>query len=168
MMEQRQQELLDQFFQQEKVWCSDFVVSRMVAGLCIGITMLLLIMPVQIWEGEFQVMFFMFLPELIGIQMFLNPYCKITEDGKMTDLYEKFRMLPICRRQYAYYVFKKLFRCCLWMTGIAAACQTAFALMSLHTFSIGNLLIPVLYSMVLPMLLFCQQFRNCRKITDTS
>ena len=62
MMEQRQQELLDQFFQQEKVWCSDFVVSRMVAGLCIGITMLLLIMPVQIWEGEFQVMFFMFLP----------------------------------------------------------------------------------------------------------
>lgn len=82
MMEQRQQELLDRFFQQEKVWCPGYVISRMVAGLCIGITMLLLIMPAQIWEGEFQVLFFMLVPELIGIQMFLNHIVKLQKTGK--------------------------------------------------------------------------------------
>lgn len=158
-METRQQELLDQFFQQEKVWCSDYVVSRMAAGICIGITMMVLMMPVQIWEGKFQVLFLIFGPVLIWIQMFLNPYCKITENGKVTDLYEKFRALPICRRQYVLYVLKKLFRCCLWVTGIAAAGQLLAALVFLHTYSAGNLLIPLLYGMALPMLVFCQQFR---------
>lgn len=160
MMEPGQQELLDKFFQQEKIWCSDYVISRMVAGLCIGIAMMILVMPMQIWEGEFQVLFFILGPELIGIQMFLNSYCKITEDGKMTDIYEKFRMLPVCRRQYIFYILKKLFRCCLWMTGITAAGQVVSALVFLNTCSLGNLLIPLLYGMVLPMLLFGQQFRS--------
>ena len=115
--------------------------------------MILLIMPFQIWEGDYQVLGITFFTELMGLEIYVKQYCEFREDGKRKSVYKIIRYAPVSCKQFVLYALKKLLKLCLCLTGVAIVCQVVFALAFLNTFSVGNLLLPLLGCLILPMLL---------------
>lgn len=150
-MDEKQQLLLKDFYSQEKIWAADYYLYDVVAGILLFPAMILLIMPFQIWEGDYQVLGIVFFIELMGMELHVKQYCEFREAGERKSVYEIIRYAPVSHRQFARYILKKLLKLCLGLTGAAAFCQVVFALAFLDTFSVGNLLIPVLCCLVLPM-----------------
>jgi len=152
VMERKQQALLERFFREEGSWFPNYYLFYLPAVIFLGIAMMLYIFPFQLWEGEYRVVLILFFMELMGLEMYLRRYCQFQEDGKMKNICELFQYLPVSGRQFLLYRLRKLMRVCLWMAGITAACQTLSALAFLHTVSFGNLLMPLMLCLVLPML----------------
>lgn len=75
-----------------------------------------------------------------------------------TFIRRRFYYVPVSHRQLALYILKKLLKLCLYLTGAAVVCQVVFALAFLDTFSVSNLLIPILCCLVLPMVLMGSRF----------
>lgn len=157
-IDEKQQILLKNFYAQEKIWGTDYYLFDFVAGILLFPAMILFIMPFQIWEGDYQVQGICFLIELMGLEMYVKQYCEFRDEGKRRSVRNIICYVPVSYRQFALYVLKKLLKLCLCLTGAAAACQTVFALAFLDTFSVGNLLMPLLGCMVLPMLLIGSTF----------
>ena len=150
-MNYKQQILLDNFFQNKNTWFSNGYLYNFVTGIFLFITALIHIMPYQLLEGDYRIMFIIFYLELMGLAIYLNTYCNFTDkDGKIKNIYEIIRYLPISHKQLVLYRLLKLTKLCLWLTGITAICQIFFAIVFLHDFSIGNLLMPVLCCLILP------------------
>lgn len=158
MFDEKQQLLLKDFYKQEKIWGSDYYLFGFVAGILLFPAMILLIMPFQIWEGDYQVLGTSLLIELMAMEMYVRQYCEFREDGKRKSVCEIIRYMPVSRRQFALYVLRKLLKLCLCLTGAAVICQLVFALAFMDTFSAGNLLIPILCCLVLPMVLTGSSF----------
>lgn len=154
--------LLKDFYGQEKIWGTDYYLFNFVAGLLLFPAMILFIMPFQIWEGDYQVPGIAFIIELMGMELYVKRYCEFREDGKRKSVYEIIRYAPVSHRQFALYILKKLLKLCLCLTGAASVCQVVFAVACLDTFSAGNLLIPVLCCLVLPMVLIGSSFLRRR------
>lgn len=152
-IDEKQQLLLKEFYHQEKIWGTDYYLCNFVAGILLFPAMLLYIMPFQIWEGDYQVLGITFFIELMGMESYIKQYCEFREDGKRKSVYEIIRYAPVSHWQFALYILKKLLKLCLCLTGAAAACQTVFAVAFLDTFSVGNLLMPIVCCLVLPMIL---------------
>ena len=150
-MNHKQQILLDNFFENKNTWFSNGYLYKFVAGILLFIAALMYIMPYQLWEGDYKIMILIFYLELMGLEIYLTSYCHfIDEDGKIKNIYEIIRYLPVSHKQLALYRLKKLTKICLWLTGITAFCQIFFTITFLHDFSIGNLLIPVLCCLIVP------------------
>ncbi|MDE7477080.1 MAG: hypothetical protein K2M91_03870 [Lachnospiraceae bacterium] len=163
-MEEKQQVLLDTFFGQEKIWWQDYYGTNIAAGIILFIGMILLIMPYQIWDNDaYQMYLHSMMLELMGMEMYLKRYAAFREDGKVKSVYETIRYLPIAHKQLVLYILKKLLKLCLCLTGAAVVCQVLFAWIFLHTFSVKNLLIPLICCLFLPMLLLGSTFlwRKC-------
>lgn len=147
-----QQAMLDKFYRRQKIWGADYYLYGFAAGIVLVIAAILLIMPFQVWEGDHGMIGYCVLLELMGMELYRRQYCMLREDGKNKTVYEIIRFAPVSYRQFVFYILKKLLRLCLCLTGAAAVCQTVFALAFLDTFSVWNLLMPLLCCLVLPML----------------
>ena len=110
-------------------------------------------MPFQIWEGDYQVPGIIFFTELMGLEIYVKQYSEFREDGKRKSIYTIIRYVPVSYKQFALYALKKQLKLCLCLASIAIVCQVVFALAFLDTFSVGNLLMPLLGCLILPMLL---------------
>lgn len=149
--DKRQQAALERFFAEEKIWYPDHYLLCFVGGLLFVISMILFIMPFQIWEGDYTPLLTMLCLELIGVETYLERYVSFKGEGKKRDVYEVLRFLPVSHRNIKIYRVKKLFWLCLKMAGTAAVCQMFFAGVFLHTFSPGNIGAPVLFCFLAPM-----------------
>lgn len=157
-IDEKQQLLLRDFYDRQKIWGTDYYLFYFVAGILLFPAMLLFIMPFQIWEGDCQVLGIVFFIELMGMELFVKRYCEFREDGKRKSVYDIIRYAPVSRRQFTLYILKKLLKLCLCLTGAAAVCQVVFAVAFMDKFSVGNLLIPVVCCLVLPMVLIGSSF----------
>ena len=149
----KQQTLLEHFFAEEKIWYPDYYLLCVVGGIVFVLTMFLYIMPFQIWEGDYTPLLTMLCMELIGVETYLGRYCGFKAEGKIRDVYEVLRQLPVSRRQLKIYRVRKLLKLCLKMTGTAVICQIAFAGVFMHTFSVGNILMPAVCCFLMPMVI---------------
>lgn len=152
-IDEKQQFLLDQFYKKEKLWGADYYLSDVVSGIILSITMIMLIMPVQLWEGDVTAIGIALILELMGMECYVRRYLWLRENGVNKSVYQIVRLVPVSRRQFVWYILKKLLRLCFCLTGVSAACQVVFALAFLDTFSVWNLLAPAVCSLFLPMVL---------------
>lgn len=153
LLEKKQQTLLENFFAEEKIWYPDYWGLRFAGGLMFVIAVFLFVMPFQIWEGDYTPLMTMLVLELAGVELYLDRYCRFRAEGKIWDVYEVLRQLPLSRHQLKRYRVRKLFKLCMKITGTAAICQIAFAGVFLHTFSMGNILMPVVFCFLVPMVI---------------
>lgn len=151
-VDNRQQFMLEEFYKREKIWGADNYLCGFAAGIVLVIAAILLIMPVQVWEGDYGMIGYCLLLELMGMGLYIRQYCMFREDGKNKSVHEILCFAPVSYWQFVLYMLKRLFRLCLCMTGVAMSCQVVFALAVLDTFSVWNLLMPLLCCLVLPML----------------
>ena len=81
-----QQDLLDRFFMEEKVWYPDYYGFYVAAVICLAIAMLLFIMPYQLWESDyFAVTWGLFL-ETMGLEMYSRRYLQYREKEKIKSI----------------------------------------------------------------------------------
>lgn len=152
-LDKKEQTLLEHFFAEEKIWYPDYWGLRFAGSLMFVIAMFLFVMPFQIWEGDYTPLMTMLVLELAGVELYLDRYCRFRAEGKIWDVYEVLRQLPLSHRQLKIYRVRKLLKLCLKMTGTAVICQTASAGVFMRTFSMGNILMPVVFCFLVPMVI---------------
>lgn len=157
-MNEKTQILLDKFYEEEKTWWRDCYGLRIVAIIILAITMMMFILPCQIWEGDYTTLPMIILLELIGLEYDMRRYFQFREEGKIKSVYLITRYLPIARREIIIYALRKLLKRCLQLTGIALGCQIVFSLLFLHTVAPGNLLMPLLCCFLFPMVILGSTF----------
>lgn len=149
-LDKGQQAVLEQFFKEEKIWYPDYWYLCFAGGLMLAPAMFLFIMPFQIWEGDYTSVLVVLVLELIGVETYLGRYVSFRAEGKIKDVYEVLRFLPVSRCQFKRYRIGKLLGLCLKLAGTAVICQTVFAGVFMHTFSVGNILMPAVCCFLVP------------------
>lgn len=157
-MNKNAQILLEKFYEEEKTWWRDCYGLHIVAIIILAITMMMFILPCQIWEGDYTTLPMMVLLELLGLECEMKRYFQFQEDGKTKSVYMITRYLPIARREIIIYALRKLLKLCLRLTEISLGCQIVFSLLFLHTVAPGNLLMPLLCCFLFPMLILGSTF----------
>lgn len=157
-MNKKAQMLLEKFYEEEKTWWRDCYGLHIVAIIILAITMMMFILPCQIWEGDYTTLLMMILLELTGLECEMKRYFQFQEDGKTKSVYMITRYLPIARREIIIYALRKLLKRCLQLTGISLGCQIVFSLLFLHTVAPGNLLMPFLCCFLFPMVILGSTF----------
>lgn len=157
-MNKNAQILLEKFYEEEKTWWRDCYGLHIVAIIILAITMMMFILPCQIWEGDYTTLPMMVLLELLGLECEMKRYFQFQEDGKTKSVYMLTRYLPIARREIIIYALRKLLKLCLRLTEISLGCQIVFSLLFLHTVAPGNLLMPLLCCFLFPMLILGNTF----------
>jgi len=157
-MNKNAQILLEKFYEEEKTWWRDCYGLHIVAIIILAITMMMFILPCQIWEGDYTTLPMMVLLELLGLECEMKRYFQFQEDGKTKSVYMITRYLPIARREIIIYALRKLLKLCLRLTEISLGCQIVFSLLFLHTVAPGNLLMPLLCCFLFPMLILGNTF----------
>ncbi len=153
VIDKKQQKLLDEFFQRERLLGLDYYGFGIAAGIVLAIAALLSVVPYQVWEGNRMMMGHVSLLEVTGMEMYMMQYRDLREDGRNRRVYEILCYLPVSYGQFVLYILRKLLRLGLCLAGISAACQVVFAWAFLDTVAAGNLLMPFLGCLVLPVAL---------------
>lgn len=152
--DKRQQELLQKFYQEETTWCPEHVGYQLVAGITIGISMLLGVVPYQAWELARDPMIVLMwnILYLMGVIYYMQKYTNYAEGKKTKSVFDVLRYLPVSHRQLQIFILRKIVRLCGRLTVITICCQTIFALAFLHTFSVMNIILPVGVGLFLPVM----------------
>lgn len=152
-MDTKQQMLLEEFFKKKKTY--EDVLAQFIAVLFIVIPMVIWIMPCQIWgeDNNYKLWLMLFCLEWFGFTFYLRKFNMYIEDRQIKLIDEVIKYLPISYKELARFRLKKLAKACVWPTGISMFCQTVFAIAFLHTFSGWNILIPLIYNFIFPVLL---------------
>lgn len=150
----KQQELLRRFFKEETTWCPEHVGYQAVAVILIGISMILCVMPYQTWDfpedsAVYSVWIMLY---MMGVTYYMQKYNNYAEGRKTKAVYDILRYLPVSHRQFQIYIMKKIIKLCGCVTVAAVCCQTVFAIAFMHTFSAGNVLLPIAVTFLLPVL----------------
>lgn len=157
-MNKKTQILLEKFYEEEKTWWRDCYGLHIAALIILPIAMFLLILPCQIWEGDYTILPMYVMLELMGLEFDMKRYFQFRENGKIKSVYMVTRYLPIARREIIIYALRKLLKRCLQLTGISLGCQIVFSLLFLHTVAPGNLLMPFLCCFLFPMVILGSTF----------
>lgn len=148
--DKRQQELLQNFYQEETTWCPEHVGYQLVAAIMIGISMLLGVVPYQALELSPRIIWGVLY--LTGVTYYMLKFMQYTEGRKTKSVFDILRYLPVSHRQVQIFIMKKTIRLCGRLTVVTICCQTVFALSFLHTFSVVNIILPVGVNLLLPLL----------------
>lgn len=150
--DQHQQELLRKFYQEEATWAPEYVMYQLLAGITIGISMMLGVIPYQVWEfpRDTSVGFIWNMLYLMGVLYYMQKYTNYAEGRKTKSVFSVLRYLPVSCRQLQIFIIKKIFRLCGCLTVVTICCQTVFAVIFMHTFSIVNIILPVGVNLLLP------------------
>lgn len=158
MIEEKTKTVLNKFYEKEKIWNRDYYLLHIVSMLILTISMLMFIMPCQIWEGDYTLFPMIILLEFMGLEIELKRYFQFREFGKNKSIYTITKYLPIAPRDIILYALRKLLKQCLWFTGIALGCQVVFSLLFLHTVTLGNIGMPLLCCLFFPMMILGSAF----------
>ncbi|MCM1499893.1 MAG: hypothetical protein NC124_15630 [Clostridium sp.] len=151
--DEKQQEIIGQFFKEWTSWCPWHVIYNLLAAIFIGISVMMWIMPFQVWDRseDLNVLMIFYGMELAGISFYEQKYLCYMEEQKEQMLYRVLRYLPVSDKQLHIFRIRKVAKLCLWLTGVIVTCQVAFAILFLHTFSVGNILIPLFGNFTIPL-----------------
>ena len=152
-MDKKQQLLLEQFFKEFTTWCPEHVGYHIIAIVLVCITMIMWIMPAQLYEGDYSILLNILGMELMALLLYQQEFAVYMEKGKERRIGEVLRYLPVSRLQLFWFKCKKLFRICAWMTGIALFCQITLSVSFLHGLIWENFAMPLVCNMLIPMVL---------------
>lgn len=152
--DQHQQELLRKFYQEETTWCPEHVGYQLCAGITIGISMLLGVMPYQMWEypKDTSIGFMWNMLYLMGVLYYMQKYTNYAEGKKTKSVFDLLKYLPVSHGQLQFFIMKRVVRLCGCLTVVTICCQTVFAVAFMHTFSVMNIILPVGVNLLLPAL----------------
>ena len=87
--------LLEEFFERKKTW--EYVIYNMLAFIFIGISMLIWIMPYQVWQAEDEPVFWILFGfmEVIGLDCYLQKFTTYKDNGQIKQIDElmKYRQI---------------------------------------------------------------------------
>ncbi len=148
----KQQELLDKFYKEETTWCPEHVGYHLVSAIWIGISMLSSVMPYQVWKfpEDKSVCLIWSMLYVMGVLYYMQKYTSYTEGRKAKSVYDVIRYLPVGAGQIRIYIMRKVIRLCAILTVVVICCQTVFAAIFMHTFSVMNVLLPLGIHFLLP------------------
>ncbi|MCI9315082.1 MAG: hypothetical protein HFI57_08920 [Lachnospiraceae bacterium] len=149
-----QQELLEIFFREWTAWCPEHVIYQFCAVVFIGISMILSIVPCQLWDSLEDAGFFAWITLYqFGILYYLQKYNNYKEGGKVKATYYVLQYLPVSRRQFYLFQIRKVWKLCGCLACISIFCQMFCAGVFMNTFSVENILLPLGINLILPMLI---------------
>lgn len=150
----RQQQCLEKFFAKEKTWYPDYFGCKFAAYMMFFCGIIGWLFPYQAeWVsihesiktyGIYTMIY------LLGFSFYSQMFTSYKGSKRNRNLGEILQNLPVSSVQIAIFKAKKTLKICGRIAVIAAAGQTFFAIVALHTFSIGNILIPLAVLYVLP------------------
>lgn len=152
-VDEKQQELIDSFFKEWTTWCPEHIGYHLIAVICIGLSALVQCMPYQIWNvlEDFPALLSMYALELAGITNYRKKFILYKEGSREKKIDEVLKYLPVSYTQFCIFKIRKAVKLYLWLTGAIMVCQTFFAIAFLHTFSIGNILLPFIADFIIPL-----------------
>lgn len=157
--EEKQQKLLEDFFEEQTVWYPDHVLQKFLAWILLGISMGIWIVPYQVWAfPEHSFLFTMYGLGIMGLSFYMQRFNTYKEENKMKVVGELLKYLPVSNRQICIFRIRKMKKICIRLTGISAVCQTVFSIAFMHTFSVYNIIFPIAGGYVLPVLFCCLGF----------
>lgn len=150
----RQQQCLEKFFAKEKTWYPDYFGCKFAAYMMFFCGIIGWLFPYQAeWVsihesiktyGIYTMIY------LLGFSFYSQMFTSYKGSKRNRKLGEILQNLPVSSVQTAIFKAKKTLKICGRIAVIAAAGQTFFAIVALHTFSIGNILMPIAVLYVLP------------------
>ena len=150
----RQQQCLEKCFAKEKTWYPDYFGCKFAAYMMFFCGIIGWLFPYQAeWVsihesiktyGIYTMIY------LLGFSFYSQMFTSYKGSKRNRNLGEILQNLPVSSVQIAIFKAKKTLKICGRIAVIAAAGQTFFAIVALHTFSIGNILIPLAVLYVLP------------------
>lgn len=152
-MKLKEQMMLEGFFKEIKVWYPGYWGFDFVGRLFIFLTMIQLLVPFQLWEGNYKPLFIVFYMELLGVEFCMKKYCHVKEGGKVKRLSDFFRYLPVAHKQLLLFRLKKLFKFCFKLFIIGLFCQITPAALFMHTLSFMNVLLPFTFCFLSPLII---------------
>lgn len=157
-IDEKQQQAFDLFFKEETTWFPEYVVMKFISLLLAGISFILIIFPYASQKGES--LYTILLPYIIyaiGIfcyqSRFSTYYGKKEIGSEAKSLSGILRYLPVNREQLFLFKLRKAGRLCLILTLLAMLLKTIFSIAFYHTFSIYDMLFPICFNLLLPVIL---------------
>ncbi len=152
--DEKQQKKLEAFFKEETTWCPEHVLSNFLAAFFLVLFTVFCVMPYQTWDfssDDRALLFGMAYCGVLGFSFYLQKYNTFSMVGNYRRrVDELLQYLPVSNRQLHIFRLKKMIRLCIRLAGVTIGCQTLFTLAFMHTYSVINLLWPLLLVFIVP------------------
>ncbi len=143
--------MLQQFFKEETTWFPDHVGYNLMAAIFIFVSMVMSVFPMQVWQWEdVAIVCYGYAMGWMGVSFYLQRFTNYREGGQSRSIYGLLRYLPVSGRQLQIFVMKKAAKMCLWLTGITGFCRSVYSIVFLHTWYIGDILLPFASRFIIP------------------
>ncbi len=152
----KQQETLARFFEEEKTWFANNIFYKYCGFLLIGCSLIMAVFPQKAMEGDtFWSCLAVYMLYIYGISMLCYRYAIYREqNGPVKSVSELLKYLPVSERQYRIFMFKKFLKPCFFLTLFILAAKTGISLLAYHSITVWDVLVPVIFYLLLPMILF--------------
>mgnify|MGYP006985979729 FL=1 len=150
-----QQAVLDEFFKEETTWYIQQVLNNFLTALFIFISSGIMIIPHQVWNiaEDKAMLFIVYGLYLSAISVYGQTYTVYGESGEVKELYKVIRWLPVSACQFRLYRIRKCAKLCVKCTVAIMAIRAFIAVGFMHNFCIFDLIIPIVFNLVFPVLL---------------
>lgn len=148
-----QQEMLQKFFDKRKLWNQEIPITNFITYLMMGISVMFIFVPYQVWGVEDQKIFmYIYMIYILAVSVYIQQFSLYKDMDKNKKITDILSVLPVSSVQIMFYKMKMVIKLCRIVTAAAAVSQCFFAITVMHTFSVFNILLPVAVLMVIPLL----------------
>lgn len=149
--DKEQQALLQQFFDQRKLWNQEIGIINFVTCILLGISALFIFVPYQVWDRS--VLMGVYMMYIMGVLSYMNQFSIYKDSDKNRKISDILSRLPVSKAQLKIYKMKKAARLCRVFTAASIVSQCVFAVTVMNTFSVLNILMPLVMLLAVPVFL---------------
>jgi hypothetical protein len=152
----KQQETLERFFEEEKTWFANNIFYKYCGYLLIGVSLIMAVFPQKAMDGDaFWSCLAVYMLYIYGISMLCFRFTIYSEqNGPAKSVNELLKYLPVSELQYRIFKFKKFIKPCFFLTLFILAAKIGISLLAYHSITVWDVLVPVIFYLLLPMILF--------------
>ncbi len=151
----RQQKLLEAFFNEYKTWNWGDLGLKIGGWFVIGLSMIFQVVPWQSWDikaDRFMIFMAVYL-KMVGIYVFMGGYETFKEnpgEQKVNHFGDILKYVPVSMRQLAVFRLKRAIPLCFKLSVITLVFQVTCALIAYHGITAGNILFPLVGTLIIP------------------
>ncbi|MCR5252063.1 MAG: hypothetical protein K6E50_15820 [Lachnospiraceae bacterium] len=151
-LDEKQQKIIAEFFKEETTYFPNHVLMKFLACFLVSLSMIMLIPPFAVWEGEKMLSVFGFYFFWIGIACYGTKYASYAEpltkiSVRITSL---LRYVPVEKDQLMLFRLCKILKPCVILTPVVLMFRIAISLGVFGSVQVWDLVLPPLFMIVLP------------------
>lgn len=152
---EKQQETLERFFEEEKTWFANNIFYKYCGWLLIGCSLIMAVFPKKAMEGDtFWSYLAVYMLYIYGTSMLCYRYTIYREqNGSAKSVRELLKYLPVSELQYRIFMFKKFIKPSFFLTLFILAAKIGISLLAYHSITVWDVLVPVIFYFLVPLLL---------------